>query len=209
MSQNQLDRQPDFSQPLKSQYVRLVITYLPNKPMQLAYKVIRETFTKKPESRREQLEICEVDAAHIANGLIHYAKMLHSIWFKEHGITQMQAVEMICEYLAIPNPPQMKDMPAVALMLEFDPDRKFKERYSVERESTENRQLSDVEQFEAMKVDMKHFANGLRHMANLMEYEFGAEFNLKEKEVIGNVCAFLKATIKGDMQELNVLQHAK
>ena len=198
------DRDPDFSKPLKEQYIRLVLVFTSNRPLSEAYEIVIETMRKKPDSRKEQLDICQCDANHFANGLLYFARLIQENWFKEYGVTATQMIDMVCDYLLDPNPEAIKNSPPVALMLEFDPDKKGLERYLIERETTDKRELNSQEQLEAMKTDMKHFANGARYLASVMELHF-KEFNLKEKEVIGKLCIFLRTTIRGQVKELDVI----
>lgn len=205
---NQEQQLDNLKKPLEKQFVRMVVVYKAGSPMSNAYQIVIETLRKKPESRQEQVDICQVDANHLANGLLHYARMIQDIWFKDYGLSADQMIDSICNYLQKPAEP-IENSASVALTLEFDPAKKNKERYSIERESTDNRELGQEEQFEAMKLDMKHFANGVRFMANLMEKEFGKDFNLKEDEILGGLCYFLKTTIRGNKEELNVIGEHK
>ncbi len=201
---NKHERQPDLKKPLKEQFVRIVITYYPNRPFNESYGLIRDTFTKKPESREEQLGICQVDTNHVANGLLYYARLMHSMWFKDYGVTAAQVIDSVCDYLQEAHPEPIKNSPAVALIMEFYPDKQKLERYSIERETSDERQLDAKGKYDTMNTDIKHFANGARYLAGVMELNF-SEFGLKEREILGKLCIFLKTTIKGNTKELDVI----
>lgn len=201
---NPLQDRVDLTKPLGQQYFVLSLVYTPNKPLAESYELHRETFTKKPDSREEQLDICQCDTNHIANSLLYFAREIHAEWYKEYGVTAKDMVDLVCDYLLAANPEPIKNSPAVVLTIEFDPLKPKLERYAIARETTDEHELTPEEQYETMKTDIKHLANGARYFAGLMEMHF-SEFGLKEKEVLGKLCVFLKTTIKGSEKELDII----